>query len=269
MTWTPAGPAWLFCPADRPERYAKAAERADVVILDLEDAVAPENKAAAREALVGSTLDPARTAVRINRAGTDDWVADMKALVASPFRTVLLAKCESEREVIDTRLLSVIPMIETVRGALSVGEMLRHANVIGVTWGCEDLAASLGGTSSRRPDGTYLDTARHVRTTALMSAKALGHFAIDAVFADIPDLDGIETEAAEAAAMGYDGKAVIHPNQVEPVRTAFRPDDAQLAWARGVLAAGEGQGGVFTFDGKMVDEPVLRQAQRMVARAGV
>src|SRR5690242_4797743 len=124
MSWSPAGPAWLFCPADRPERFGKAAERADVVILDLEDAVAAENKAAAREALVASSLDPERTAVRVNRAGTDDWAEDMHALAASPYRTVLLAKCESEREVVDARLAAVIPMIETPLGVLSINEIL-------------------------------------------------------------------------------------------------------------------------------------------------
>ena len=103
---------------------------------------------------------------------------------------------------------------------------------------------------------------------ALLTAKARGQFAVDAVFADFDDVDGITAEATTAALMGYDGKAVIHPNQVAPVRSAFRPADGQLAWARGVLAAGNGRGGVFTYEGKMIDEPVLRQAQRIVARAG-
>ena len=267
MTWTPAGPAWLFCPADRPERFAKASDRADVVILDLEDAVAPDRKKLAREALIASTLDPERTAVRINRVGTADWTADMKALAASPFRTVLLAKCESEREVLDARLLSVIPMIETPRGVVAAAEILRSPNVIGVMWGAEDLAAGLGGTTSRGSDGRYLDPARFVRAGVLVTAKAMGHFALDAVYADIDDVDGLSAEAAEAASMGYDGKAVIHPLHVAPVRTAFRPSEQRLDWARGVLAAANGQGGVFTFRGQMVDEPVLGQARRIVSRA--
>lgn len=268
MSWSPAGPAWLFCPADRPERFGKAASRADVVILDLEDAVAPDRKAAAREALLANPLDPDRTAVRINRAGTPDWTEDMKALAASPYRVVLLAKCESEREVIDVRLASVIPMIETPRGVLAMGEILRPTNVIGVMWGAEDLAAGLGGTSSRNAQGGYLDTARSVRSMALMTAKARGQFALDAVFAGIDDVDGLESEAADAAAMGYDGKAVIHPRQVDSVRAAFRPGDDQLRWATAVLASGDGNGGAFAFEGKMVDEPVLRQARRIVGRAG-
>src|SRR5699024_2476457 len=99
--WTPPGPAMLFCPADRPERYGKAAERADVVIVDLEDAVAPENRTVARDALRASELDPARTIVRVNPADSADHAADLEALAATGYRCVTLAKTESAAQVTD------------------------------------------------------------------------------------------------------------------------------------------------------------------------
>src|SRR5690606_16358568 len=144
------GPALLFCPADRPERYAKAAERADAVILDLEDAVAPADKAAARDHLVAAAedLDPERVIVRLNGADTEHFAADLEAVRVTPFRTVMLAKAERV-EVVD-RLESrmrAIPLCETARGVLEVERFAADERVVGLFWGAEDLVASLGGTS--------------------------------------------------------------------------------------------------------------------------
>lgn len=263
------GPALLFCPADRPERFAKAAARADAVILDLEDAVRPEGKAVARTHVIGADLDPSRVIVRVNAPGSAEFAADLEAVAASPFRTVMVAKTEDPAalDVFDADY-AVVGLCETARGVQAADVLAAHARVTALMWGAEDLVASLGGTSSRRPDGVYRDVARYARSRVLVAAGAHGRAAIDAVHLDIDDLAGLEEEAADAAASGFRATACIHPGQVEAIRAAFRPDAALVAWARGVLSAAEGERGVFRYDGRMVDEPVLRHARSVVDRAG-
>ena len=260
------GPALLFCPADRPERYAKAAERADAVILDLEDAVAPGDRRAAREALLGHPLDPARTIVRVNHAGTDDHELDLEAIDSTDYRYLMLAKTAGARDLDRLEDYEVIALCETAAGVVNAASIAALRNVVGLMWGAEDLVASLGGSSSRRPDGSYRDVARHARSTVLLAAGAHGKAAIDAVHLDISDLDGLSAEATDAAAVGFTATACIHPDQVATIRAAYQPTAAELAWARSVLAAAEHERGVFVFDGRMVDEPVLAHARAVVAR---
>lgn len=267
-SWTPPGTAWLFCPADRPERYAKAAAAADVVILDLEDGVAPADKAAARRALIDTPLDPERTVVRINAAGTEDQALDLEALLQTRYPRVMLPKCESAEQVRSLAPREVIALIESPLGALTVAESAQVANAIGVMWGAEDLVAALGGNASRHADGTYRDVARHVRSVSLLAAKAHGRFALDSVYLDIKDLDGLRAESLDAVAVGFDAKVAIHPSQVAAIRAAYEPGADEIDWARRVLAAVSEQRGVFAFEGKMVDAPVLRHAEAIVRRSG-
>jgi len=261
------GPAILFCPADRPERYAKALDRADAVIIDLEDAVAPAAKPAARVALVETPLDPERVIVRVNPAAGDDFAADLTALAATDYRTVMLAKCEGTADLVDLAELEVIALCETARGVMAAPEIAAIANVSALMWGAEDLVASLGGSSSRGPDGGYRDVARAARSRVLLAAGAHGAAAIDAVHLDIADLDGLRLEAEDAAATGFAATACIHPSQAEVVRSAYRPDPERIEWARAVLAAAEGERGVFAFRGTMVDAPLLAQADAVLRRA--
>ncbi len=261
------GPALLFCPADRPERYAKAAERADAVILDLEDAVAPRDKAAAREALVAHPLDPARTIVRVNHAGTDDHELDLEAIDGTDYRFVMLAKASGARDLDRLQDYEVIALCETAAGVVHAVELAALHNVVGLMWGAEDLIASMGGSSSRHADGRYRDVAAHARSTVLLAAAAYGKAAIDAVHLDLDDLAGLEGEATDAAAVGFAATACIHPNQVETIRAAYAPTADELAFAREVLAAAEHERGVFAFRGRMVDEPVLAHARAVIARA--
>lgn len=262
------GPAWLFCPADRPERFAKAAAAADVVILDLEDGVAPADREAARRALVEVPLDPERTVVRVNAHGTDDHALDRAVLDRTPYTAVMLPKCESVEQVIDLAPRSVIALVESPLGALAIDRVVTAENSVGVMWGAEDLVAAMGGASSRRADGGYRDVARHVRSTALLAAKAHGRFALDSVFLDIPNLDGLGDECEDAVAVGFDAKVAIHPSQVDVIRRAYAPTDEQLDWAERVLAAATRERGVFAFEGRMVDAPVLRHAEEIVRRGG-
>jgi len=266
------GPALLFCPADRPDRYAKALAAADGVILDLEDGVGAAAKDAARTALAASDLDPARVIVRVSATGTADHAADMAALRQTGYRVIMLAKSETRAQLGGLGGdWQVVALCETALGILNAAEVSAAPNVIAVMWGAEDLIASMHGRTSRLPDGRYRDVALHARSTTLLAASAHGKLAIDSVYVNIPDLDGLADEAQDAAASGFALKACIHPSQVAVVRKAFQADEAQLAWARRVLAAardaGSGDKGAIKIDGQMIDAPLVRQAEAILASA--
>ncbi len=261
------GPAWLFCPADRPKRFEKAAATADIVILDLEDGVAAADRQAARAALVEVPLDPTRTVVRINPFGTSDQSDDLQALARTRYDTVMLPKCEAPQQVETLAPLDVVVLVESPLGALSVVDTVQTDNAVAVMWGAEDLFAVLGGTANRYPDGTYREVARQVRSQSLLAAKAYGRMALDSVYLDIGDLDGLRREVDDAVAVGFDAKVAIHPSQLPVIRAGYTPTPEQVQWARHVLAAAIDERGVFAFEGHMVDAPVLRRAERIVQLA--
>lgn len=267
--WTP-GPAWLFCPADRPDRYGKALAAADVVIVDLEDAVAPSAKAGAREALRGlaadGSLDPDRTVVRVNGVDSDEHRADLALAADLGLARLMLAKTERAADV-EALPHEVVALLETPRGIRDAGPIAEASNLVAVMWGADDLVAGLGGTSSRFDGGTYRDVARHARSHALVSAKAAGRLALDAVFMDIPDTDGLAAESEDACAVGFDAKVAIHPAQVPVIRSAFTPDADRVAWARDLLAHAGADRSVTTFRGRMVDGPIYAQAERLLRLA--
>ncbi|WP_324652685.1 CoA ester lyase [Georgenia sp. H159] len=300
----PLGPALLFCPGDRPDRFAKAAARADAVILDLEDAVGPAHKQSARDAVVdalgtagsssagaagaggsaaidaaaagatgaGAALDPARTIVRVNAPGTEDVAADVAALAGTEVRWVMLPKAEHsedvDRLVADLPAAGVVVLCETARGVLAAADLAAHPAVVALMWGGEDLVASLGGASSRRPDGGYRDVVRHARSAVLLAARAHGRAAVDAIHADLADSAGLRAEAEDAAASGFTATACIHPAQVPVIRSAYSPTEEEADWSSRVLAAAAAAGGgVFELDGRMVDEPILRHARRLASRS--
>jgi len=259
------GPAWLFCPADRPERYGKAAERADVVILDLEDAVAQDTKHQARQWVGESALDPARTLVRVNAADSPHFAEDLAMVRTSGYTQVMLPKAEDPRVLTELEGLRVYTLIETARGVLAAEDLAAHPAVHGLMWGAEDLVASLGGTSSRRADGGYRQVAVHARARVLLAARAWDKQALDSVYLDIPDLAGLAAEAEDAQASGFTAKVLIHPSHVPVVREAFAGTQRRQ-WAQRVLQAAQNERGVFSFEGQMVDEPVLRQARQILER---
>lgn len=271
------GPALLFCPADRPERYQKAAERSDAVIVDLEDAVAPADKQRARGAILaqlGSAgdvpeLDPSRTIIRINPAGTEEFEKDLHCLKHTPYRHVMLAKAESAAQLKELEGYSVIALCETAAGIVNAAGIAAEPNVVGLMWGAEDLLASLGGTSSRRDDGGYRSVALHARSTVLLAARAFGKEAVDSVYVNIPDLEGLAIESRDAVASGFGSKACIHPNQVAVVRAAYAPSESDVAAATELLDAAAAAGtGVFQYQGKMIDGPILKHAESTLRRAG-
>ena len=260
-------PALLFCPADRPDRFEKAAAAADGVILDLEDAVAPEAKDAARAALIDSHLDPATTVVRVNPAGTLQFGRDLAALARTSYRTVMLAKTETVADLAGLAGRPVIVLCESPLGIRNSELLAEDADVVALMWGAEDLVAALGGSSSRTSAGNYREFARYSRSRVLIAAAAAGKVAYDAVHLDLADDAGLRDEAQDAAASGFAGTVCIHPRQVPIVRSAYRPSAESVQWAQDVLSAAmAARSGVFRHDGLMVDEPVLRQARRILAR---
>ncbi|SEC09713.1 citrate lyase subunit beta / citryl-CoA lyase [Paramicrobacterium humi] len=261
------GPALLFCPADRPDRFEKAAERADAVILDLEDGVDPAARADAREALRASSLAPERTIVRVNPADTADFAHDLDAVRATGYRTLMLAKTERADQVERLAGFRVVALCETAKGIMVAERLAQMSLVVALMWGAEDLVASLGGSGSRRPDGRYRDVAAHARARVLLAAGSAGKAAIDAVHLDIDDRTGLEVEVEDAAASGFAATACIHPSQVPVIRDGYRPTPAQIADATALLDAAAGHTGAFRYDGRMVDTPVLRHAEHVVRRA--
>lgn len=261
------GPALLFCPADRPDRYEKAAERSDAVIIDLEDAVAPARKAAARDAMVGHPLDPDTTIVRVNAFDSGYFADDLMALGQTAYRTIMVAKAEKPEQLSGLDRYRVIALCESARGVLAAPALAAAKNVVALMWGAEDLVASLGGSSTRFADGGYRHIAQHARSSILVAAGASGKAAIDTVHLDIADLAGLAAEAEDAVAIGFAATACIHPDQVETIREAYRPTPAEVALARELLEEAAGQRGVFRFRGQMVDGPVLRHAEHVVRRA--
>jgi citrate lyase subunit beta/citryl-CoA lyase len=263
--WHP-GPAWLFCPADRPDRYSKAYGRSDVVIFDLEDAVAPTAKPGARTALAEAELIPGRTVIRINAVGGSEHEPDLRMAERAGV-PVMLPKAESRAQVERLGDVPVVALVESAAGIQKLDEIAAAGNVIGVMWGSEDLIASLGGSSSRDASGHYRDIARHARSRTLIAAKACERLALDSIHTDFADLGGLRLECDDAAAIGFDVTVAIHPAQVTVIREAYAPTTQQVEWARRLLAGLGEAGGVSVFEGRMVDGPIYKQAQRVLRRA--
>ncbi|MFV0426048.1 MAG: HpcH/HpaI aldolase/citrate lyase family protein [Beutenbergiaceae bacterium] len=264
------GPALLFCPGDRPDRYRKALDRADAVIIDLEDSVAIDDKPGARESLVANQLDPEHTIVRVNSVASGELDADLSALAMTEYRNVMLPKCESSEDVsvvAGVAKCHVIALCETPKGVLNVQEIAAAKGVWALMWGAEDLVAETGGYSSRRADGQYRDLVRHARSAVLLAASVAGKAAIDAVHLNFQDSSGLQAVAEDAAAVGFAASACLHPLQVPVVRSAYTPPAEKVEWAQQVLARAQEHRGVFSFEGRMVDEPVLAQARRVLARS--
>jgi Citrate lyase beta subunit len=219
--------------------------------------------------LVEHPLDPATTMVRVNGVGSADFADDLAALAGTGYRTVMLPKASHPSQLAALAGYDVVALCETAAGILAAPQIAACPNVVALMWGAEDLIASIGGTSSRLADGSYRDVARHARSAVLLAAAAHGKAAIDTVHVDIADLDGLGAEARDAAAVGFAATACIHPDQVGVIREAYAPTDAEVAYARDVLAASVGTNGVFRFRGSMVDSPVLRHAEHTLRRAGI
>lgn len=261
------GPDILFCPGDRPDRFEKAADRASAVILDLEDAVEPEGKVAAREGVEGalSWLPRDRTIVRINPLSSDWGRADVDSLGAAGARVLMLPKAEGVEELQELGSFEVIALCETPAGVLAAGAMANEENCEALMWGGEDLIASIGGRRSRDETGAYLSVVTQVRNTILLEAAAAGIAAWDGTFLLLDDLDGLRAECEEAVAMGFRAKVAVHPSQTPVIRAAFVPDAEAQARAREILAIARRSKGVFRYQDQMIDGPLIAQAEVLLA----
>ena len=269
--------SWLFVPASRPERIAKAlTSGADAVIVDLEDAVAPQDKEAARSALLGAfgqlrVAERARVLVRINAHGTPWFDGDLQALaqlVAQGAAGVVLPKAEAADAMalllpaLGTQGL-LVPIIESVAGLHAIDAIARAPRVLRLAFGHLDFQVDAGMACAE--DETELVPVR--LAVVLAARRAQLPAPIDGVTVNTQDAAVVQADAARALRGGFGGKLSIHPMQVAPINAAFAPTDAQLQRAQQVLAAAEAaQGGVCVVDGRMVDAPVIALAHKTLQR---
>ena len=255
----------LFLPASNPRAIEKARElAADMIILDLEDAVAEADKAAAREAALEAALQGfggRPTAIRINPVGSPHHGPDMLAARRARAPYVVLPKAETPRNVHDTKVVCerpVIAMVETARAVLGVGELAGVS--VGLIVGTNDLAAELGIPENSGRAGLVLALQR-----TLLAARAAGIPAFDGVYNVLADDAGLAAEAEEGRRFGFDGKSVIHPSQIETVNRIFSPSEEELAAADALIAASTG--GAQRHEGRMIENMHVAAARRLVARA--
>ena len=286
----------LFIPGDSDKKLAKVAGcGADAVILDLEDSVAPANKAGARDKVADflfgfdrSTARAPQLWVRINPLDSGLAESDLAAVVPARPAGIMLPKPDGPEDC--AKLSSLLDHMELAHGIKpgSIGIMPVASETAiapfrlgdyatagltrlrGITWGAEDLAAALGATGNRGEDGEWLFTYRLVRSLTLMAAHAAGVPAIETLHADFKDEGGLLAASRQARAEGFSGRLAIHPAQVGPINEGFTPSAGEVEDARRVVAAfaAEPGAGVVGLDGRMLDLPHLKAAQRTLGLAG-
>lgn len=267
--------SFLFVPGDRPERFEKAvASGADAVCIDLEDAVAAQNKNAARkEAFAYLTSSPARrvaVGVRLNAFERIDGYRDMVALSESGAAPafVLLPKVrggdivDQVRAALGDDAPPVWALMETPEALASIGAIAKSIGERGgVVFGGADLSASLGSDMS-------WDALFHARAALVAGAALAGCETLDVPYLNVRDIDGLRVETARVKAMGFTGRSCIHPDQVGPINEVFTPTAAEIEKAKAVIAAYEDNAGrVLLHEGRLVEKPVLAAARRTLARA--
>ena len=266
---------FLFVPGTRPERFIKALDSgANGVVLDLEDAVAQEDKESARDAIRAawptfSADQKKRLVIRTNSPGSQFYSADLILAQELQVACLLIPKSESVDQINGAALVlentAIIPMIETAVGLDRLREIANANQVLRLALGNLDLQADLGMVCD--PQETELQTARY----QIVLASRLAHIAppIDGVTPSTDDLERITDDAERAKRMGFGGKLCIHPKQVPIVQAAFMPTEEEINWAKRVIEADQAsKGGAVKLDGKMIDRPVVILAKRTLAIAG-
>ena len=280
----------LFVPGDRPERFAKAvASGADAVIFDLEDAVVTDRRPAARQEIARYLVSAERHVplwVRVNPVESGDVLADLAAVIDGRPDGIMLPKARNGADVerashwleslearagLEPGSIGLIPLITESAGAvLNAASFTKlPARVRGLTWGAEDLAADVGALANRKADGEFEFMYAYARSMCLLAAAAAGVVAIDTVDTEFRDAAAIERRARESRRQGFAGKMAIHPAQIAPIHAAFSPSAEEIEWAGRVLAAfgAAPDSGALSLDGRMLDKPHIRQAERILAAA--
>lgn len=283
--------SWLFAPGDSEKKMTKAMEgEADIVLIDLEDAVAPDAKAAARpmvhDFIEAHPEQRSRLWVRINPFDGPHTLADLAAVMPARPGGIMLPKvygraevekldhCLSALEVangIEEGSTPVIVLItETAEAMFHTGSYKGAPRVVALTWGAEDLADSIGASSNRNEDGSYSFTYELARSLTVLGAATAGVTAIETISADFRDLEALKARAEKVRRDGFRGMMAIHPAQVPVINAAFTPTEAEIAEAQEVVdifAANPGVGAI-GWKGGMLDRPYLARAERLLRQAG-
>ena len=286
--------SYLFVPADSERKLAKAGETgADCLLIDLEDSVSHRRKSEARAMAHDYLLEARDRAsgpkliVRVNALNSGLIEDDLAAVIAAAPHGILLPKAEGGA---DAQHLAALIEVAEARAGLALGSTRIHAIVSesaagvlkagsykdmtprleALSWGGEDLSADLGVATNRDGAGRYTDVFRYARSLTLLGAAAAEVMAVDTVFTDFRDLESLEAECRDAVRDGFSGKLAIHPDQVPIINRAFTPEPEAVARAAKIVTlfdeAGE-EAGVLSLDGRMIDRPHLKQAERILARA--
>lgn len=283
--------SWLFAPGDSIRKMGKAlASAADIVLIDLEDAVAPENKPMARrlvhDFIAANPAGRDRLWVRINPFAGPDTLGDLAAIMPARPGGIMLPKVHGRAEVekldhclsalevangIDEGSTSVIVLItETAEAMFHTGDYKNAPRVVALTWGAEDLADALGASANRNDDGSYRFTYELARSLTVLGAAVAGVTAIETICADFTDLDSLRRRAEAVRRDGFGGMLAIHPAQIHVINRAFTPTSDEIAHAReivAIFAANPGVGAI-GYQGGMLDRPHLSRAQRLLKLAG-
>lgn len=288
--------SFLFIPGDSDKKLSKVDGcGADAVILDLEDAVAPANKAAARDKVTAflrarpRERRPVQLWVRINPLDTPMALDDLAAVVAGAPNGLMLPKANGPEDVrtlshhldaleaafgIARGSIRILPVAtETAIAPFRLGDYASAGleRLAGLTWGAEDLAAAVGASTNLGPDGRWADIFLIVRSLTLLAAHAAGVPAIETLYVDFRDDEGLIASSRGARAEGFSGRIAIHPAQVAGINAAFTPSEAEIDHARRVVAAfaDAGDAGTVGIEGKMYDIPHLKQARQVLASAQI
>ncbi len=283
--------SWLFAPGDSEKKMTKAMEgAADIVLIDLEDAVAPESKEAARpmvhDFIKANPEQRKRLWVRINPFDGPYTLADLAAIMPANPGGIMLPKvygradverldhCLSALEVahgIEEGSTPVIVLItETAEAMFHTGDYKDAPRVVALTWGAEDLADSIGAQSNKDEDGAYTFTYELARTMTLLGAASAGVTPIETISADFRDLDALRARAERVRRDGYRGMLAIHPAQIEVINEAFTPSEEEIAEAQEIVdlfAANPGVGAI-GYKGGMLDRPYLSRAEALLRQVG-
>ncbi|WP_395393009.1 CoA ester lyase [Novosphingobium sp. BL-8A] len=286
-----AARSWLFAPGDSEKKMTKAMEgEADIVLIDLEDAVAPDSKAAARpmvhDFIAANPEQRGRLWVRINPLDGPHTLDDLVAIMPARPGGIMLPKVYGRQDVetldrylealevangIDQGSTPVIVLItETAEAMFHTGDYKGAPRVVALTWGAEDLADSIGASSNKNADGSYSFTYELARSLTVLGAATAGVTAIETISADFKDLEALKARAEKVRRDGYRGMMAIHPAQIPVINEAFTPTEAEITEAQEIVdifAANPGVGAI-GWKGGMLDRPYLARAERLLRQAG-
>jgi len=282
--------SWLFAPGDSERKMTKASDSAaDIVLLDLEDSVSPENKPAARTAVADflkTREDKHRIWVRVNPLRSGEIEADLDAIMGAAPGGLFLPKAEGKADVealdamltireadhgILNRSTHVAALVtETPKAMFHCGDYEGAPRLVAMSWGAEDLSSALGARVQHRPDGSYMPMYEMARNLCLLGAVAAGCAPIETVMPEFRDLDKLLERALMVRGQGYRGMLAIHPAQVDVINEAFTPSAEEIAHARAIVQAFADNPGAGTvgLEGQMLDRPHLALAERLLAEAG-